>query len=124
MSLILFLTINNAKQIRFKTPMLRSDLCGYSDVYIVVKGNITVEGTNNRDRKNRSFVFKNNAPFSSCISKINGVLIENAEDLDIVMPKYNLLEYSKNYSVTSGSLWNYYRDEPNNEDPITNSTSF
>ena len=61
-------------------------------------------------KKPRPSAFKNNAPFISCISKINCVLIENAEDLDIVMPMYNLFEYSKNYSKTSGSLWNYYRD--------------
>ena len=94
--------------------MLKSDLCVYNDAYIVVRGDITVEGAHSRDRKNRSSAFKNNAPFISCISKINGVLIENAEDIDIVMPKYNLLEYSKNYSKTSASLWNYYRNEPNN----------
>ena len=58
-------------------------------------------------------MLKNNAPFISCVSKINGELVENAEDLDIVMPIYNLLEYSKNYEKTSGSLFNYYRDEPN-----------
>ena len=58
-------------------------------------------------------VFKNNAPFINCISKINGVKIDNAEDLDVVMPMYNLLEYSKNYKKTTGSLWNYYREEPN-----------
>ena len=58
-------------------------------------------------------VFKNNAPFINCISKINGVQIENAKDLDVVMPMYNLLEYSKNYKKTTGSLWNYYREEPN-----------
>ena len=95
--------------------MLRSDLCDYSDAYIVVKGTVTVSanaGVNKiRDKKTRPLAFKNNAPFFSCISKINRVLIENAEDLDIVMPMYNLLEYSKNYSKTSGSLWNYYRDE-------------
>ena len=62
-------------------------------------------------KKNRPLAFKNNAPFISCISKINGVLIENAEDLDTVMPMYNLLEYSKNYSKISGSLCNYYGDE-------------
>ena len=55
--------------------------------------------------------FKNNAPFKSFISKTNSTLINNAEDLDIVMPMYNLLEYSQNYSMTSGSLWNYYRDK-------------
>ena len=95
--------------------MLRSDLCDYSDAYIVVKGDITVEGTENRDRKNRNVVLKNNAPFISCISKINGVLIENAEDLDAVMPLYSLLKCSKNYSKTCGSLWNYYRDELTDE---------
>ena len=60
---------------------------------------------------NRDFILKNNTTFVSGISKINGILIENAEDLDVVMPMYSLLEYSKNYSKTSGSLWNYYRDE-------------
>ena len=101
------------KQIRFKTSMLRSDLCDYSDAYIVVKGTITVTDPNkaNYDKK---LAFKNNAPFTSCISKINNTLIDNAEDLDIVIPMFNLLEYSKNYKKTTGSLWNYYRDEPNN----------
>ena len=94
--------------------MLRSDLCDYSEAYIVVEVTITVEKAHNRDRKNRSLAFKNNASFISCISKINNTLIDNAEDLDIVMPMHNLLEYSKNYSKTTGSLWNYYRDEPNN----------
>ena len=61
-----------------------------------------------------------NALVISYISKINGVLIENLEDLDIAMPLYNLLEYSKNYSKTSGSLWNYYRDELTNEEPDAN----
>ena len=57
-------------------------------------------------------VLKNNASFINCISKINGIKIDNAEDLDVVMPMYNLLEYNKNYRKTTGSLWNYYRDEP------------
>ena len=61
----------------------------------------------------KKLVFKNNAPFINCVSKINGVKIDNVEDLDVVMPMYNLLEYSKNYKKTTGSLWNYYRDEPN-----------
>ena len=61
----------------------------------------------------KKLVFKNNAPFINCISKINGVKIDNAEDLDVVMPMYNLLEYSKNYRKRTGSLWDYYRDEPN-----------
>ena len=97
--------------------MLRSDLCDYADAYILVNGTITVtaNGDNNnansiRDKRNRSLILKNNAPFVSCITKINGELIEDAEDLDIVMPMYNLLEYSKNYRKTIGSLYNYYRD--------------
>ena len=61
----------------------------------------------------KKIAFKNNAPFNSCITKINNTLIINAEDSDIVMPMYNLIEYSRNYRKTTGSLWNYYRDEPN-----------
>ena len=99
--------------------MLRSDLCDYSDAYIAVKGKITASATdraiNIRDKKNRPIAFENNVPFISSISKINGLLIENAEDLNIVMPMYNLLEYSKNYSKTAGSWWNYYRDELTDE---------
>ena len=76
--------------------MLRSGLCDFSDAYIVVKGTITVVRLNNT-KWNRSVAFKNNAPFINCISKIDGVKIDNAEDLDVVMPMYNLLEYSKNY---------------------------
>ena len=66
---------------------------------------------NPRDRQNRSVILKNNAPFISCITKINGELIEDAEDFNIVMPIYNLLEYNKNYKKSVGSLYNYYRDE-------------
>ena len=92
--------------------MLRSDLCDYSDAYVLVKGKITVTNPNDDANFNKELTLKNNAPFISCISKINGELAENAEDLDIVMPMYNLLEYSKNYEKTSGSLFNYYKDEP------------
>ena len=84
------------KEVRIKEPMLRSNLCDFSDAYIVVKGEITVTNPNNAKR-NKAVAFKNNAPFINCISKINGVQIDNAEDLDVVMPMYNLLEYSKNY---------------------------
>ena len=92
--------------------MLRSDLCDYSDAYVLVKGNITITNPNNNANFDRRLTLKNNAPFISCISKINGELVENPEDLDIVMPMYIFLEYSKNYEKTSGSLFNYYRDEP------------
>ena len=111
-------TYNENKSIRFKTPMLRSNLCDYSDAYILVKGTITVTalGVNNnadniRDKRNRPLILKNNALFVSCVTRINGELIEDTDDLDIVIPTYNLLEYSKNYRKTIGSLYNYYRDE-------------
>ena len=91
--------------------MLRSNLCDYSDAYILVEGTITVAGNNLRDRRNRPLILKNNAPFVSCITRINGELIEHADDLDLVMPMHNLLEYTKNYRKTIGSLYNYYRDE-------------
>ena len=114
----LYNAYNVNKPIRFKTPMLRSNLCDYSDAYILVKGTIpvTAPGVNNganniRDKRNRPLIIKNNAPFVSCITRINGELIEDADDLDIVMSMYNLLEYSKNYRKTIGSLYNYYRDE-------------
>ena len=90
--------------------MLRSNLCDYSNAYIAVKGRINVEGDNDKTR-NKKLIFKNNAPFRSCISKSNSTFIDNAKDLDIVIPMYNLLEYSDNCSMTSGSLWNYCRDE-------------
>ena len=90
---------NTNKEIRIKTSMLRSDLCDFSDPYIIAKGTITI-------------VRPNTAPLINCISKTNGIKIDNAEDLDVVIPMYNLLEYSKNYKKATGSLWNYYRDEP------------
>ena len=96
----------------FTNPMLRLYLCDYSDVHIVVKGRTTVEGTVANNRTDAMFVFKNNAPFRSPIPKINNTFIDSAEDFDITMSMmYNLLEYSNNSTVTSGSLWNYYRRE-------------
>ena len=140
---------NVNKEIKIKTSMLRSDLCDFSDTYIVVKRNIpltkktftaddidppnktaanvnAINNANNNAFGNKKLAFKNNAPFINCILKISGVKIDNAEDLDFVMPMYNLLEYSKNYKKTTGSLWNYYRDEPNStigDNNITHSIS-
>ena len=100
-------TYSPNKQIKFKTSMLRSSLCDYSDAYILVKGNITVNNTaadgaaaNNTNKK---VIFKNCAPFTDCISKINNTQVANAKDIDIVMRMYNLIECSDNYSKTSGS---------------------
>ena len=106
--------------------MLRSSLCDYSDAYIPVKGNIAVNNTaadgaaaNNTNKK---VIFKNCAPFTSCISKKNNTQLDNAEYTDIVMPMYNLIEYSDNYSKSSGSLWQYCKDIPavNNDGDIVN----
>ena len=101
---------NVNKEIRIKTSILRSDLCDFNDAYIVAKGVITVTNPNNAKR-NKAVAFKNIGPFPNCISKINGVKIDNVEDLDVVMLMYNLLEYSKNYRKTTGRLWSYYTDE-------------
>ena len=111
---------NVNKEIRIKKPML--DQIYVIFVYIVVKGVIAVTNLDDTKR-NKVVAFKNNAPFMNCISKINGVQIDNTDDQDVVMPMYNLLEYSKSCTKTTGSLCNYYRDEPS--DPLsTNSKSF
>ena len=75
---------------------------------------LLLQGDNDANEGNKNLAFKNNVPFINCISKINGVKIYNAEDLDVVMPMYNLLEYCKNYRKTTGNIWNYYRDETSN----------
>ena len=89
--------------------MLKSSLCDYSDAYILVKGTISVNNTaadgaaaNNNNRK---VIFKNCAPFTNCISEINNIQVD--KDIDIVIPMYNLIEYSDNYAKTTGSLWQY-----------------
>ena len=104
------------KQIRFKTAMLRSSLCDYSDIYILVKGNITVNNTAADDaaanNTNKKVIFKNYAPFTNSISKINNIQIDNAEYIDIVIPMYGLIEYSESYSKKSGSRWKYCKEIP------------
>ena len=102
--------------------MLR--LRDYSDAYIVVKRTITVAGTNANNLTNKMLAFKSNATFRSCISKINNTFINNAEDLDIVMSMYNLLEYSDNCSMTSGRLWNYYRDKMDDDANENNADNY
>ena len=93
--------------IRFLTNSLESSLCDYSDAYILVTGNITVTGGAN----NAKVAIKNCAPFNKCRTEINETFVDEADIIDITMPMYNLLEYSDNYSDTSGSLWNFKRDE-------------
>ena len=100
--------------------MLKPSLCDYSDAYILVKGTVTVGGTltagATADNTNRKVIYKNCTRFTNCINEINNTQEDNAEDTDIVMPMYNLIEYTDNYSQTSGSLWKYCKDIP----PVNN----
>ena len=120
-------TYTNAN-IKFKSTMLKSNLCDYADAYIFVKGRITISGAGDDatarqlDERNKGVTFKNCAPFTKCITRTNNTDTNNAQDIDIVMPMYNLIEYSDNSSTTSGSLWQYYKDDPN--DNLANSKSF
>ena len=90
--------------ITFKTTMLRSNLCDYADSYIIIKDTITITGDGDdtaarqADERDKGVTFKNCAPFTKCISRINNTDIDNAHDIDTVMPMYNLIEYSDNYS--------------------------
>ena len=108
--------------IKYERETIKSSLCDYSDAFVLVTGNITVSAANDTD-----VVFKNCAPFSTCKTVINDVFVDRAEHIYIAMPMYNLIEYSDNYSDTSGSLWQFKRDEvpANNADlTIDNSQSF
>ena len=108
--------------------MLKSSLCEYGDAYILVKGKITINGAGvdaaarQADERDKGVAFKNCASFINCISEINNTQVHNAKDIDIIMPMYNLIEYSDNYAKTTGSLWQYFRDEP--DDNIEDSKSF
>ena len=107
---------NTNIQIKLKTTMLKSSLCDCNDAYIPVKGTIKINNTAaanaNANNANKKVIFKNCAPFTDCKSEINKVEIDNAKDIDIVLPLHNLIKYSDNYSKTSGSLWQYYGDIP------------
>ena len=108
--------------------MLKSSLCDYSDTYIFVKERITITvvgadaAARKADERDKGVAFKDCAPFINCISEINNTQVDNPKDIDIVMPMHNLIEYSDNYAKTSGSLWQYFRDEP--DDDIEDSESF
>ena len=107
--------------IKSKTTMLRSNLCDYVDAYILVKGTIKIVGAGNNDaakrldKRNAGAGFKNCAPFTKCIIRINNADMDTAQDTDIVMSIYNLTEYSKNYSKTFESLWQCFKDEPDDD---------
>ena len=102
--------------IKFLTSSLESSLCDYSDAYVLITGNINVKGGDN-DTK---VVFKNCAPFQKCFTEIDGTLVDEANFINITMPMYNLIEYSDNYSDTSGSLWDFKRDEIDNNASVSN----
>ena len=107
-------TCNVNCQIKFKTTMLRSSLCDYSGAYILVKGTITVNNTAvvdaDANNTNKKIIFKNCSISSNCISEVNNTQVDNAKDIDIVMPVHNLIEYSDDYAKTSGNLWQYCKD--------------
>ena len=108
-------TYNKDSQIKPKTSMLKSSSYDYSDAYILVKGIITIAPVTPpaaNANNNKEVVFKISAIFTDCISEINNTQIDYAKNIDVVMPMYNLVEYSDNYSKTSESLWQYYKDEP------------
>ena len=112
----------------FKTTMLKSSLYDYSDAYILVKGRITIPEAGDdaevrqSDERNIGVIFQSCAPLINWKSEINNIEKDNVKDIDAVMPMYNSIEYSDNYSKTSGSLWQYYRIEPNNN--LADSESF
>ena len=109
--------------IKFLTSSLESSLCDYSDAYILVKGNITATPNNAATQ----VVFKNCAPFEKCRTEIKETFVDEADFINITMSMYNLIEYSVNYSSTSGSLWHFGRDEIINNADVTNddnATSF
>ena len=115
---------NTGSEIKSKNITIRSRLCHYSDAHILVKETTTVPNTGTAatsNNRNENVRFKNYAQFTNFISEINNKEIDHAKDIDIVMPMYNLIEYSDNYLKTSGGLWQYYRNQPfvNNNGVIT-----
>ena len=102
--------------IKFLTKSIESSLCDYSDAYILVTGNITATPNNAATQ----VVFKNCASFEDCRTEINDTFVDYVDFINITMPIYNLIEYSDNYSDTSGSLWDFKRDETVNNADVTN----
>ena len=101
-------TYNSYSQVKCKTSMLKSSLCDYSDAYILVSGTIEIPNTRTAAAPNnrKNIIIKNCSPFTDCISEINNTQIDNAKDIDVVMPVYNSIECSYNYSKTTGSYGN------------------
>ena len=97
-------------EIIYNAEVLESNLCDFNDAYILVRGDIVTTVHKNPT----PVAFKNCAPFTKCITKINETTVDDAEDLDLVTPMYNLIEYSSSYIETTGSLWFYSKDEATN----------
>ena len=101
--------------IKFKTIILKSSLCNYGHPFLLVKGRTTVNNTGTAaapTNSNKKVIFKNCTQFTDCIFEIKNTQVDNAKQIDIVMPMHNLIEYSNNYSKTSGCLWQNYKDIP------------
>ena len=105
--------------IKFLTKSIESNVCSYSDAYYSVKGDITVTGGN----ANTKVAFKSCAPFEKCLTGIDGTLVDEADFINVAMPMYNLIDYNKNYSDTSGSLWKFKRDEIDTNVNVCNASS-
>ena len=117
----------NDSTIKFETKVIKPNLCHYTDAYILVTGDIKIAAI----AADTNVAFKNCAPFTTCATHINDEHVENAENLDIIMPMYNLIEYSDNYAYSCGSLYQFKRDESSTNDygnpnsaALDNSTSF
>ena len=110
---------NNPDTIKYDTKVLKPNLCDYAEAYILVDGTIRAAAADNNTR----LALKNCAPFTKCNSEINDEHVYTAENLDIVMPMYNLIEYSDNYQDSSATLYQYKRDEPPEANVINDLTT-
>ena len=106
---------DDSKTVKFETKVIKSNFCDYSDAYIHVTGTITATGGD----ANTKVAFKNCAPLTEYTTHTNDEQVDNARNCDIAMPMYNLIEYSENYSETSGSLWQFKRDEQTINNGVT-----
>ena len=110
---------NNLDTIKYDTRVLKPNLCDYAEAYILVDGTIRAAAADNNTRLS----LKNCAPFTKCNLEINDEHVDTAENLDIVMPMYNLIKYSDNYQDSSAILYQYKRDEPPEDDAVADLTA-
>ena len=120
---------DNPDTIKYDTRVLKPNLCDYAEAYILVDGTIRAVAANAAGAAAVRLALKNCAPFTKCNLEINDEHVDTAENLDIVMPMYNLIEYTDNYQDSSVTLYQYKRDEPPEDDDVAiltvnNSSSF